>query len=89
MRKKRDNEYTCWCSAYGFPHRFGGGRCSGYCIAVETWQHNYGGGECRGCNCAVEGECQVVNGTEAPKHGDCVVEFVGTEGINTPTRAFA
>ena len=89
MRKKRDNEYVCRCDVYGFPHRFGGGRCNGYCIAMQTWQDNYGGGACRGCNCLGENGCEVVSGIEAPKHGNCSVEFVGVEGLKMPARAFA
>jgi len=27
-RARRRDQVTCWCSAYSFPHRCGGGRCN-------------------------------------------------------------
>ena len=81
MRKPRNYEYTCRCRAYKFPHRFGGGKCNGYCVVYEAWNQYYGRGECFNCNCLVDGECQVINGIEKPKNADCLISFKETEGI--------
>ena len=69
-RKPRRGEYVCTCGAYRFPHRFGGGRCSGYFIAVEQWESHYGTGDCRHCNCLMSALNVLRGNTEGePKTG--------------------
>lgn len=66
MRKKRVYETTCRCTAYKFPHRFGGGRCTGRWIAKSTWNDSFGAGECQNCISNNQTEeipyCEVVEG---------------------------
>ena len=38
-RAPRKGEYTCTCPAYRFPHRFGGGRCSGMWLVWQEFVH--------------------------------------------------
>nr|CAA6826116.1 MAG: Unknown protein [uncultured Thiotrichaceae bacterium] len=57
------NQVTCSCSSYPFPHRIGGGACSG-----SMWAESYrqvDGSACHGCNCLNRGSCDVQNGTES------------------------
>jgi hypothetical protein len=65
--KKKSVQVTCLCSAYDFPHRIGGGKCSG-----SDWAYSYmllSGSECAVCNCLKgSGECDVVNGVEDIRH---------------------
>lgn len=79
-RKPRRGEYVCTCGAYRFPHRFGGGRCSGYFIAVEQWESHYGSGDCRHCNSLNRTEavpyCEVVEGGESVQECPVWQEFV-------------
>ena len=75
MRKPRYYEQTCVCGAYGFPHRFGGGRCQGISIVANQWHENFGGGDCEGCNLVNKQECapycEVLMGQE--KTAECPV----------------
>lgn len=68
MRKQRKGEYICTCSAYAFPHKFGGGRCHGLCIPESYWADHYGTGSCQDCVLLdfVDGlpSCQVIDGLE-------------------------
>lgn len=66
MRK----QVTCHCSAYDFPHRFGGGACNGQSI-VET---KFGGEYCASCP-AFNNGCDVLRGVESPKECEYVIEF--------------
>lgn len=79
-RKPRRHEYTCTCSAYRFPHRFGGGRCSGYWLVAEQWESHYGGGECRNCISYNTTEqipyCEVYEGGENVRECPVWQEFV-------------
>lgn len=79
-RKKREGEYTCRCTAYKFPHRFGGGKCTGYVIAKDTWELTYGSGICSTCNCLDESEdskqCDVINGSEDVSECEAFQEFI-------------
>lgn len=67
MRK----QVTCRCSAYDFPHRFGGGACNGLSI-VETW---CGGNLCQTCHLMNNG-CEVLKGQESPKECAYVQDFI-------------
>lgn len=80
-RKHRPGEYTCRCSAYRFPHRFGGGRCHGQQIVSGYWLTYFGSGDCSECNSRDENTCQVYDGVE--KENECPVfqEFVDYEEI--------
>jgi hypothetical protein len=81
MRKPRRGEHVCRCPAYRFPHRFGGGRCTGVSVADEYWSMHWGGGECRTCVLNDDGVCQVLSGTE--RANECVVfqDFVHVNEI--------
>lgn len=66
-RKRRRGEYVCECRAYSFPHRFGGGACSGRWIVVKQWKSSQGWcGDCLRChaNDRREVTCQVIEGQE-------------------------
>lgn len=79
MRPVRKGEYVCYCSAYKFPHRFTGGRCSGYDFSQEYWEAHYGAGDCTHCPCfnSREGyECEVVTGQERVSQCRAFQEFV-------------
>lgn len=68
MRKKR-NQVTCECSAYGFPHRLGGGNCN-----CSSWFSGYRQLDltlCGSCNCFNGSQCEVITGQEDYKNGDC------------------
>jgi len=57
-------QVTCYCTAYDFPHRIDGGKCTG-----SSWAASYvkiSGQTCPSCNCFVQpGECEVANGAES------------------------
>jgi hypothetical protein len=85
MRKHRPHEHVCTCNAYGFPHRFGGGKCSGAWIAEKTWNKYYGAGPCDECMCNNDiGEtayCEVVEGQEGPQQCPVWQEYVAKHEI--------
>jgi hypothetical protein len=58
----RRSQITCRCSAYPFPHRLTGGKCSGpeWAAAYFIWV----GTACAGCN-ANNGGCEVAAGAES------------------------
>lgn len=68
-KKRKRHQVTCECSAYDFPHRIGGGACtgSGWCGSYKEIDSSL----CEDCNCFESGECQVETGQEKFKHGDC------------------
>lgn len=76
MRNPQKGEYVCTCHAYRYPHRFGGGRCTGVWVVDEAWNKNWGGGDCRHCNLNDEGECQVLSGLEPANECPQWQEFV-------------
>lgn len=80
-RKPRKGEFTCRCTAYKFPHRFGGGNCHGFHLISNQWFTFYGSGSCEDCNNKDENSCQVIEGIE--KESECPVfqEFVELEEI--------
>lgn len=86
-RERRRGEYTCTCSAYGFPHRFGGGRCSGRWLVEEQWESHYGGGDCRHCNSHNTTDaipyCEVYTGGERTNECPVWQEFVRFNEIRT------
>jgi len=60
---KRGLQVICRCNAYRFPHRLGGGRCSGL-----LWADSYNKHErdlCGSCNSNVNGICEVAEGIES------------------------
>lgn len=80
-RKTRPGEHVCSCQAYRFPHRFGGGRCSGYWVVLEQWEQSYGcAGVCRHCNSFNQTEavpyCEVVAGGESVRQCPAWQEYV-------------
>lgn len=57
-------QVTCWCERYKFPHRIGGGKCSG-----DLWAESYlrmDGEMCQSCMCYDEHNktCDVAVGIE-------------------------
>lgn len=82
-RKPRHGEYVCTCGAYKFPHRFGGGKCSGIHIAENTWNRCWGGGVCSMCNAMNEKEryCEVVMGQENISECEAYQEFINYHEI--------
>lgn len=73
-RKKRKGEYTCDCGSYKFPHRFGGGKCTGDSIAKDAFTNRK-----RICTDCVENMgdyCAVVDGREDPENCPAFQEFV-------------
>lgn len=77
-RKPRFGEFVCHCRAYKFPHRFGGGKCTGIVIAEQTWEKCWGGGVCATCNALNEREryCEVVEGQEDISECEAYQEFI-------------
>ena len=50
LRQPRPGEYVCRCTAYKFPHRFGGGHCNGRWIVEEYVAEHQGSGDCSNCH---------------------------------------
>ena len=83
---RRRFQVTCLCSSYNFPHRIGGGRCTG-----SAWARSYMEvvGECckrcvanRGSN-----ECDVAAGAESIKHCEGVRDHLHYQSsIRLPVR---
>lgn len=79
-RRKRDRskEVVCRCPAYRFPHRCGGGRCTG-----DEWAEAYriyNGELCERCNC-YQGRgsmCDVSGGLEGIEHCEGYQEAIRT-----------
>lgn len=84
-RARRRGEHVCDCPAYGFPHRFGGGRCRGTAAVDKVWDANYGAGECATCSQAdsTDGppECQVLTGRESVNAAPCWQDYVRVHEI--------
>lgn len=71
---RRRAQVTCLCGAYLFPHRLGGGKCSG-----SAWAQSYKEfeGECCAlCSCERHGECSVADGREKIKWCEGVQEHL-------------
>ena len=86
--KPKRTQYTCQCSAYRFPHRFGGGRCNGQNLVDDYWESHWGSGECKNCNCLTEMDgilsCDVYVGGDKPKECPIVQEFIYYNEIKLP-----
>lgn len=63
MKMKR-KQYTCRCPAYDFPHRFGGGKCTGISEVQKCWENKI---YCRQCIAFSDYGCDVINGQEHPR----------------------
>ena len=73
IKKTKRIQVTCNCSAYEFPHRIGGGNCTG-----SEWASSYFGvirEACSMCNCLNSGE----SGAQGERSGTCDV----AEGIES------
>lgn len=70
----RDPRPICDCSAYSFPHKVGGGKCRAT-MYTEFYLYNIKE-HCAQCNCFNESEnsCDVAQGLESIKEGDCYQE---------------
>ena len=67
-------QITCRCSAYKFPHRLGGGKCSG-----SEWAESYHLTVrecCELCNCNNNGICEVATGQESIKECEGFIDFL-------------
>ena len=83
MRKHRDYETTCRCGAYTFPHRFGGGRCTGMGVVARARSASCCG-FAQPCITCVENDdlsCAVIDGRESPEQCDAWQEFVADNEI--------
>lgn len=87
-RPKRKGECTCRCTAYKFPHRFGGGKCNGFYIVWNQWNTYYGSGDCENCMSKnnENNTCQVVEGIERVEECEVFQEFVAYEEIKLYTK---
>lgn len=72
MRKKRF-QVTCFCDAYEFPHRFGGGKCNGFNIVESCFNSR---SLCIHCNLFSISGCEVLNGLESTKECPAVHDFL-------------
>jgi len=74
----RPLQVTCSCSAYSFPHRIGGGICSG-----SDWSSSYretDGEGCHRCNClASDNACDVTQGAESIAHCEGYQDYLHTQ----------
>ena len=86
-RKRRHYEHTCFCDAYKFPHRFGGGKCTGICVVEEQWRTHYGSGVCKHCPAYNRSEsepyCEVANQQESISVCRALQDFVEYNEIRT------
>ena len=78
------DQVTCVCSAYPFPHRIGGGQCTG-----TEWSASYmevDSANCQTCNCNTQdGSCDVANGAESFKECEGYMDYLHTQvGIKLP-----
>lgn len=71
--KRNRKQVTCHCSAYSFPHRFGGGKCRAINI-VESCFHSRS--MCVNCNLFTEYGCEVLNEKEHARECPGVQEFI-------------
>lgn len=86
-RPQRSGEYTCGCNAYRFPHRFGGGKCTGISIVVDHWDKYYGHcSTCKNCNSFDDQthSCQVLDGGNTVRRCEALIDFVSTNNISYP-----
>lgn len=74
-KKRRRKQITCTCSAYSFPHRLSGGKCTLVKYAERTHGLYFGSGVCLGCICFKSGSCEVAEGIESPKYCQAVQEL--------------
>lgn len=70
----RDPRPICNCKAYSFPHKCGGGKCTGK-VFTEFYLHNIKE-HCSQCNCFNDenNTCDVADERESLKHGECYQE---------------
>lgn len=67
--RKPRQQITCWCGRYEFPHRIGGGACSGADWAQSYFERDH---SCCG-NCTSNGDnrrCDVARGAERIRYCD-------------------
>lgn len=65
-------QLVCRCAAYSFPHRWGGGRCDGYAVALQCWNNRT---HCANCNSRSPDGCDVVRGLESASECIAVIEI--------------
>lgn len=76
-KKKTRHQVTCKCSAYSFPHRLGGGKCTG-----DDWTRSYyiyDGEMCSSCCLNHDGQCQVSTGQESIVECDGYLEHLRSQ----------
>lgn len=72
FKRRKDPRPICDCSSYPFPHKLGEGKCDGSDFAEEQYYHNPVG--CTYCNLNTKVGCEVIEGIEDIKHGECYQE---------------
>lgn len=92
MRKPRKYEQTCTCKAYKFPHRFGGGKCTGKVIVYEYFSETGGiDGECASCMLCDKSQgftvCEVIDGGEPAEGCQAWRDYVRWHGIRIYKKA--
>lgn len=73
--RRRRRQITCWCWHYGFPHRIGGGACTGADWARTYFEHD--SSCCRQCTSNDgHGLCDVASGAERIKYCDGMRDYL-------------
>lgn len=75
----RKSQVTCECNAYEFPHRIGGGTCTGdqWCASFRIIDSSL----CNSCNC-FGSECEAATGQDSFKNGDCYEEELRSQNFH-------
>lgn len=64
---------VCWCPSYDFPHRLGGGSCTGYHMAKDCFDNCKA---CIGCELIGSYGCEVIAEISEPRHCPYVQNFI-------------
>ena len=67
-----DYRPICDCGSYNFPHKLGGGRCTGDTYAEYYFLHDRS--ECEYCQCNNDTYCDIVTGQESIRHAACYTD---------------
>ena len=78
MRKRRQGEINCTCSAYGFPHRMMGGNCNGGAYVEAVFESRRG---CSNCHFAESHRCEVLDGRDSLQQCPELQEFIRYHSI--------
>lgn len=86
QRRSRKGELVCYCRAYRFPHRFGGGKCTLEKWVSRYWSKEPHSPECLDCHSYRFGECEVDSGQEGPMECVALVEFIHSGELVVPLK---